>query len=66
MDNVKHIFDQNLRGREYLEARGLSPEIVKNRQHHCATCALNELAPNVIQLINSWPVENELRFVGAI
>ena len=66
MDDVKHIFDKNLHGHDYHKARGLSPEVVKDRQHHCETCARNEVAPNVVRMINGWPIDDELRFVGAI
>ena len=63
--SVKKIFEMDLRGKEYVRAFGLSPEIVKDRQHHCKDCAMRDREPDVVRMINSWRDE-ELRFVGAI
>jgi hypothetical protein len=49
--NISDIFAQDLRGHEYLKARGLNPQIVRERQHVCPTCRQAEMLPAVLNIL---------------
>ena len=53
------IFKQDLRGKAYIEARQLSPDVVRHYNHTCAACAKNELLPVVVRLVDNWKVPSE-------
>lgn len=35
---TKQIFANDLRGHDYIQARGLSPQVVAEGRHTCASC----------------------------
>lgn len=49
--NPQHIFANDLRGAAYIAARNLSPEAIKNQQHECHTCRLQEYLPAVLSIV---------------
>lgn len=51
---LPEIFASNLRGHQYIQARGLSPQIVKERQHTCESCKRAEMLPAVQQITQRW------------
>jgi hypothetical protein len=52
--NLFDIFKQNLRGHDYIAARGLSPEVVRKNGHVCPQCRLNDLLPAVQQIVANY------------
>ena len=50
---VAEIFRQDLRGRDYIAARGLNPEVVKNAEHICPECRKAEMLPAVQRLLET-------------
>lgn len=52
MKNLQQIFDQNLRGQEYIKARGLEPKPLY--EHQCPHCKRIELEKKIIQLTKNW------------
>lgn len=57
---LSKIFAENLRGHQYIEARGLSPQIAKDRQHTCDSCRRAEMLPVVMQIVNAWPMPKKV------
>lgn len=53
--SIAEIFAKDLRGREYIAARGLSPQAAKQREHTCDSCRQSELLPVVQQILANWP-----------
>lgn len=47
---IADIFAQNLRGKEYIVARGLSPQVIAEQRHVCKTCAQLAMLPAVQRL----------------
>ncbi len=54
MDILKMIFKNDLRGHDYIQARGLSPQVVKDRHNQCHVCKHAEQSQNMLYLINNW------------
>jgi hypothetical protein len=52
--NIREIFARDLRGHAYIQARGLSPQVTKDRQHQCESCRQAEQLPAVQQLLKNW------------
>ena len=52
--NLSEIFAQDLRGHEYIKARGLTPQIVKEQQHQCESCRQMEMLPVVQRITAQW------------
>lgn len=51
---IAEIFALNLRGSEYIAARGLSPQIVREQKHMCESCRKAEMLPAVQQITKNW------------
>ncbi|MGZ3235755.1 MAG: hypothetical protein ACXU8A_00095 [Burkholderiaceae bacterium] len=54
MNDPRLIFEMDLRGKDYIQARGLSPQIVKERPHQCESCKREEMLPAVLNIIENW------------
>jgi hypothetical protein len=53
---LHQIFAADLRGHDYIKARGLTPKPNRNHSETCQHCALQEMLPAVIQITERWPV----------
>jgi len=51
---LSEIFSSNLRGKDYIRARNLSPEIVRLNNNICPHCLQLELLPAVQRIISSY------------
>lgn len=62
---LSEIFASNLRGHEYLKARGLSPQVIRDQQHTCDSCRKLEMLPVVQQITERWRVtsKNKMRLI---
>lgn len=60
---AKEIFASDLRGHAYIEARGLSPQLVAAHQHTCPSCKQAEDLPRIQRIVDGWHALNnsELR-----
>ena len=63
--NTKQIFIDDLRGKDYVTERGLSPEVVKESRIYTYQQP-SEIELNIVRMINGWQTDDEMRFVGAI
>ena len=57
---TKEIFDKDLRAHDYIEARGLSPQIVAAHQHTCESCRQAEELPRIQRILNGWGMDTIL------
>ena len=53
------IFKNNLRGKDYIRARGLSPDVVRARGHVCPSCLIQEQLPAVQRIVKSLGGKND-------
>ena len=53
------IFRNNLRGKDYIRARGLSPDVVRARGHVCPSCLIQEQLPAVQRILNAVSTDRE-------
>jgi hypothetical protein len=51
---ISDIFKLDLRGHDYIDARGLSPDVVRHYNHTCSECQRNAMLPVVQRIVNSW------------
>ncbi len=51
---IADIFKNDLRGHAYIEARGLSPQLVSAHQHTCESCRMAEELPRIQRLMERW------------
>ena len=51
---LAQIFASNLRGKDYIAARGLTPAMVRDQQHECSACKAAEKLPDVLRLLKKW------------
>ena len=65
MNKIRYAIEQNLRGKAWIDALELSPEIEK-RSDLYRYQPPSDFEVSVIGMINGWQVADELRFVGAI
>jgi hypothetical protein len=61
---LKEIFERDLRGYEYLAARGLSPDSAMQGERQ--ERRLMDRLPAIIRITEGYQPADELRFVGAI
>ncbi len=58
--NFAEIVKQNLRGHDYIAARGLSRKVPMRGEQlaephpECAACQMQERLPDVLKLLNNW------------
>ena len=55
---ISEIFADNLRGKDYITARGLSPDVIKHQSSLCPICLKLEMLPAVLRLIESYAKNN--------
>lgn len=59
MSDLKQIFAQDLRGAEYIAARGLTPKFLGERRHICENCEKAELLPTVLNILEGYRPQGE-------
>lgn len=57
--DLRKIFEANLRGKDYITARGLSPEVVSENTHICITCQKQEQLPMVLRILANYRVQGD-------
>lgn len=65
MNKIRYAIKQNLRGKDYVEARELAPKIAKRNDLYRYQPP-SDWEVGMIQMINGYQPADELRFVGAI
>lgn len=65
MNKIRYAMENNLRGKDWVDALELTPKIMKKNDVYLYQPP-SDFEVSVIGMINGWQVADELRFVGAI
>ena len=65
MNKIRYAIENNLRGKEWVDALELTPKIMKKNDVYLYQLP-SDFEVDGVRMINGWQQADELRFVGAI